>query len=601
MPAAPATPDYASRTHSCAQLRPQHTASEVTLAGWVDSYRNQGKGLIFVDIRDRHGITQVVFDEEDSGAELCQLADSMRVEDVITVSGLVRERAAPNPRLDTGEVEVVASGATILSKAQSLPFHPTDPDSLPNEELRLRARHLDLRRPRMQQILRTRHAVSQSMRRYLDEHDFLEIETPILCKSTPEGARDFLVPSRLQPGEFYALPQSPQIFKQILMCSGCERYFQIARCFRDEDPRADRQAEFTQLDVEMSFVDRGSVLDLVSGLFRAIWQDTLGVEIGDIPRMSYQEAMDRFGIDRPDTRFGLELVEVGDIASQTEFKVFQGVLSEGGVVKAIRIPGGANTLTRKNLDTYAEFVKQFGVGGLPYTKVESGAFATGIARFIEPVFDALRERLAFEDGDVLVFGVGTYSAASKALGELRNQLARDTNLLPAHGEVWNFLWVVDFPLVEWNDDNKRWDSLHHPFTSPILDQLGLLESDPASVLSEGYDLVLNGSEVAGGSIRIHDQQVQSKVFSLLGLSPEDAEHKFGFLLDALRHGAPPHGGIAVGLDRVVMHLCNTDNIRDVIAFPKTQTGADLLSGAPSTVDDAQLHELNIASTYRPDS
>ncbi|MHC4976569.1 MAG: aspartate--tRNA ligase [Planctomycetota bacterium] len=598
MPVAPTTPDFAARTHTCGQLRSQHTSSEVTLAGWVDSYRNQGKGLIFVDVRDREGVTQIVFDEEDSGAELCQLADTMRVEDVIVVSGLVRERASSNPRLGTGEVEVVASGASVLSKAESLPFHPTDPDSLPNEEIRLRSRHLDLRRPRMQQILRTRHKVSQAMRRYLDDQGFLEVETPILCKSTPEGARDFLVPSRLQAGEFYALPQSPQIFKQILMCSGCERYFQLARCFRDEDPRADRQAEFTQLDVEMSFVDRESVLDTVSGLFRAIWKGALDVEIGEIPRMSYQEAMDRFGIDRPDTRFDLELVDVGDIASQTEFKVFQGVLAEGGVVKAIRIPGGTEKLTRKNLDTYAEFVKQFGVGGLPYTKIEGGAFATGVARFIEPVFDALRERLGFEDGDVLVFGVGTYSAASKALGELRNQLARDLELLPASGERWNFLWVVDFPLVEWNEDNNRWDSLHHPFTSPVLSELDKLDSDPASVISEGYDLVLNGSEVAGGSIRIHSQDVQSKVFSLLGLTKEDAEHKFGFLLDALRHGAPPHGGIAVGLDRVVMHLCNTDNIRDVIAFPKTQTGADLLSGAPSTVDEAQLQELSIATTIK---
>jgi aspartyl-tRNA synthetase len=598
MPAAPTAPDCAQRTHSCGELRQQHTGTEVTLAGWVDSYRNQGKGLIFIDIRDRKGITQLVFDEEDSGTTLCQLADALRAEDVIVIAGIVRKRAAPNPRLETGEVEVLAVSVEVLSKAQNLPFQPTDPETLPGEEVRLRARHLDLRRPRMQQILQTRHRVSQSMRRYLDEHEFFEIETPILCKSTPEGARDFLVPSRLQPGEFYALPQSPQIFKQILMCAGCERYFQLARCFRDEDPRADRQAEFTQLDIEMSFVNRQSVLDLVSELFQTIWRDTLGVELEAFPRMTYAEALDRFGIDRPDTRFGLELVDVGHLAKQTDFKVFNGVLAEGGVVKAIRIPNGTASLTRKKLDAYAEFVKQFGVGGMPYTKIENGAPATGIARFLEPVQDELLKLLECQDGDIIVFGVGTYTAANKALGELRNQLARDLDLLPAQGEAWNFLWIVDFPLVDWNEDSQRWDSLHHPFTAPIQDHLDRLGTDPASVLSEGYDLVLNGSEVAGGSIRIHDQTVQSKVFELLGLTPEDAQHKFGFLLDALQHGAPPHGGIAVGLDRVVMHLCNTDNIRDVIAFPKTQTGADLLSGAPSTVDQSQLHDLHIASTVK---
>jgi aspartyl-tRNA synthetase len=590
-----------SRTHHCAELRPEHTGQAVTVAGWVDSYRNQGKGLIFVDLRDREGLTQVVFDREDSGEALCALADTLRIEDVVAIRGTVRMRAGgPNPRLATGEVEVVATGFDVLSKAENLPFHPTDPESLPGEEIRLKWRHLDLRRPRMQRILRMRHRVAQAMRRSLDAQGFLEIETPILCKSTPEGARDFLVPSRLQPGEFYALPQSPQIFKQILMVAGCDRYFQIARCFRDEDPRADRQAEFTQLDLEMSFVTVDDVIETVSTLFRDIWREALGVEVGDIPRMTWAEAMERYGIDRPDTRYGLELQDLSDLAAKTDFKVFTGAVETGGVVKAIRVPGGASAISRKILDGYTEFVKQFGAGGLPATKVENGAFATGVGRFLEPIADDLMARLGCEDGDLVVFGVGSHKVATRSLGELRIRLARDLGLVPKHGEQWNFLWIVDFPLVEWNEDESRWDSLHHPFTSPRLDQLDLLATDPGSVLSLGYDLVLNGSEIAGGSVRIHQREVQERVFSLLGLSDEEARMKFGFLLDALRHGAPPHGGIAVGLDRTIMHICDTENIRDVMAFPKTQTGADLMSGAPSGVDEKQLAELQIASTWTGD-
>jgi len=591
-----------SRTHDCAELRPEHAGETVVVAGWVDSYRNQGRGLIFVDLRDREGLTQVVFDREDSGEELCARADTLRIEDVVAIRGTVRMRAGgSNPRLATGEVEVVATGLDVLGKAEDLPFHPTDPESLPGEEIRLKSRHLDLRRPRMQRIMRMRHRVAMAMRRSLDAQGFLEIETPILCKSTPEGARDFLVPSRLQPGEFYALPQSPQIFKQILMVAGCDKYFQIARCFRDEDPRADRQAEFTQLDLEMSFVTVEDVIDTVSTLFRDIWREALGVEVGDIPRMTWAESMERYGIDRPDTRYGLELEDISDLAQKTDFKVFTGAVETGGVVKAIRVPGGASAVSRKILDGYTEFVKQFGAGGLPATKFEGGAFTTGVARFLEPIAGELAERLGCEDGDLIVFGVGSRKVATRALGELRIRLARDLGLVPEHGAKWNFLWVVDFPLVEWNEEESRWDSLHHPFTSPRLDQIELLASDPGSVLSLGYDLVLNGSEIAGGSVRIHQREVQERVFSLLGLSEEEARAKFGFLLDALRHGAPPHGGIAVGLDRTVMHICNTDNIRDVMAFPKTQTGADLMSGAPSGVDEKQLAELHIASTWPGDS
>ncbi|MBX3351544.1 MAG: aspartate--tRNA ligase [Phycisphaeraceae bacterium] len=587
-----------SRTHHCGQLRPDHIGQTVTLAGWVDSRREHGDALVFIDLRDREGLTQLVFDLEDSSKDVVDGADKLRSEDIIAVTGVVRKRAGgANPRLSTGEIEIVVSKLTVLTKARDIPFHPNDPDNLPGEEIRLRYRFLDLRRPRMQKILRTRHTVAQTMRRFLDEKGFVEVETPNLCKSTPEGARDFLVPSRLQPGSFYALPQSPQIFKQILMIGGLDKYFQIARCFRDEDPRADRQAEFSQLDIEMSFITRDDIIGLISGLVAGIWKNTLGVDIGQIPHMTYAEAMDRFGIDRPDLRFGLELVDVGEIAKTMEFKVFSGAVEGGGVVKAIRVPGGA-ALTRKQLDGYTEYVKaQFGAGGLPYAKVENGAFATGVAKFLEPVKDALVAKLGLKDGDLVIFGADKKSLVNKMLGEMRLRLARDMNLVPKWGEQWKFVWVVDFPIVEWNEGEQRWDSMHHPFTAPRPEDLGKLESSPGEVLTNAYDLVVNGSEIGGGSIRIHDQETQAKVFKLLGLSDEQAKMKFGFLLDALRFGAPPHGGIALGLDRLVMHLCDTDNIRDVIAFPKTQIGSDLMSEAPSEVDEKQLKELHIASTW----
>lgn len=583
------------RTHTCGQLRSDDIGQTVTIAGWVDSSRQHGGSLIFIDLRDRYGVTQLVLDAEDSSPDLLKLADRLRGEDVVKAVGTVRKRdGGANPRLETGEIEVVVQSFELLSRAENPPFFPTDKDSLPNEELRLRHRYLDLRRPRMQRILETRNRVAQTMRRYLDDRSFVEVETPNLCKSTPEGARDFLVPARLHPGEFYALPQSPQIFKQILMIAGLDRYFQIARCFRDEDPRADRQAEFSQLDLEMAFVSRDDITSLMSGLFRTIWKEVLGVDVGDIPLMSYAEAMERFGSDRPDTRFGLELQDISDVAAKTDFRVFTGAIESGGVVKAIRIPNGATTITRKQIDGHTEFVKQFGAGGLPYVKLEKGAFVTGVAKFVEPIRDQLTEALQLEDGDLVVFAADTAKTANRALGELRLKLAKDLNMLPPHGEKWNFLWVVDFPLMEHDEESNRWDSLHHPFTAPKPDQIDMLDKDPGATLSDAYDLVLNGSEVAGGSIRIHSSDVQAKIFSLLGMSDDEAKLKFGFLLDALKYGAPPHGGIAVGLDRVVMHLCGTDNIRDVIAFPKTQTGADLMSEAPSEVDAAQLDELNIA-------
>lgn len=594
-----------SRTHTCGQLRRSDAGKRVTLAGWVDSRREHGDGLVFIDLRDRDGITQLVFDLEDSPKDAVDASDKLRGEDVIAATGTVRVRdGGANPKLETGEIELVVESLTTLSKAATPPFHPTDKESLPNEELRLRYRFLDLRRPRMQKILRTRHRASKIARDYFDEKGFLEIETPILCKSTPEGARDFLVPSRHQPGAWYALPQSPQLFKQILMVSGCDRYLQICRCFRDEDPRADRQAEFTQIDLEMSFVTREDVMETMEGFARTLWKQVLGVDVPPLARITYKEAMDRYGIDRPDTRYGLELVDVSDICAKTDFNVFRAALDKRrGVVKAIRVPGGAEKLTRKLTDGYSEFVKQFGAGGVPVAKRAENGFDTGVARFVEPVRAELDARLGLKPGDLVLFGADSYAVCSKALGELRQKIARDLNLIPEG--AWNFLWVIDFPMFEYDEGANRWVAMHHPFTAPNPDQIeAFMRADPSdrdaieAVVSAGYDLVVNGSEIAGGSIRIHDQAVQERVFKLIGLTEDEAKEKFSFLLDALKYGAPPHGGIAFGFDRLIMHLCGTDNIRDVMAFPKTQIGADLMTRAPGPVDDAQLKELHVASTWK---
>ncbi len=609
------------RTHTCGQLRESHVGQSVTLSGWVNSYRDHGTGLIFIDLRDRYGLTQLVFGREHAPAELLERADKLRNEDVINASGKVRIRVGgPNPKLATGQIEVVVERLDVLNKTENPPFLPDDLSKLPAEETRLRYRYLDLRRPRMQQILQSRHRVYQVLRRYFDEHGFLEVETPILYKSTPEGAREFLVPSRHIPGNWYALPQSPQLFKQILMVAGCDRYMQVCRCFRDEDPRADRQSEFSQIDLEMSFVGREQVMEVMEGFARRLWGEILGVNVPPIQRMPYRECMERFGIDRPDTRYGLEIRDVSAIALKTDFRVFRDALakhtdgrayfSKKGVVKAIRVPGGgggAEKLTRKLLDGYGEWVKTFGAGGVPVVKLNAqGQFETGIAKFLEPVKDDLIKALGLQPGDVVLFAADTYGVATKTLGELRQRVARDLGLVLEWGKAWNFLWMIDPPMFERNKDTGKWVAMHHPFTAPRQDQqaafVAAREDDDEtieSVVSAGYDLVVNGSEIAGGSIRIHDPAVQSKVFSLLGLTPEQAKEKFSFLLEALRFGAPPHGGIAFGVDRLVMHLCGTENIRDVIAFPKTQIGADLMTGAPGPVNPEQLAEVHARSTWVP--
>lgn len=599
------------RTHNCGEMRDSHVGEIITLNGWVNSYRDHGTGLIFIDVRDRYGLTQVVFDREDTALPVLEIADTLRNEDCIAVRGRVRVRdGKPNPKLATGTVEIVGETVEVLAKTANPPFLPSEKGELPSEDRRLRFRYMDLRRPEMQRIMTIRHRVSQFARRFFDDRGFLEIETPMLTKSTPEGARDFIVPSRLQPGSFYALPQSPQLFKQILMIAGFDRYIQLPRCFRDEDLRADRQPDFTQIDLEMSFVDRDDVLEIMEEYAVGLWKSVLGVDIPAVQRMTYRQAMDEYGSDRPDLRYDLKLVDVSDLAAKTDFKVFTGALEKPkGMVKAIRVPGGASVLTRKKTDGYSEFVKQFGAGGVPTSKyVEVDGVTkldTGIAKFIAPIADELAERLGLEPGDSVFFGADSASVVNRALGELRQKLAKDLDMIPK--DAWAFCWVIDFPMFEWDEETARYYALHHPFTAPtpeMTDEFMGCEAKDVdgveSILSSGYDLVVNGSEIGGGSIRIHRQEIQSKVFDLIGMSKEEASAKFSFLLEALSYGAPPHGGIAFGLDRLIMHLAGTESIRDVIAFPKTQTGSDMMCDAPSAVDDPQLKELHIASTWVPE-
>jgi aspartyl-tRNA synthetase len=579
------------RDHTCGQLRKGDVGQTVKLAGWVHYWRDFG-GLVFIDLRDREGLTQLVFDADTCGQATLEESRKLRSEWVISIAGKVTARAPEvvNPKLATGEIEVRVTSMEVLSTSPTPPFLPDEHEAV-NEEKRLTHRYLDLRRHEMQENLRTRYRVTKIMRDVLGDLGFWEIETPFLTRSTPEGARDFIVPSRLLPGSFYALPQSPQLFKQLLMVAGCDKYMQIVRCFRDEDPRADRQAEFTQLDVEMSYIDRENIIEIIEGLLRKIWKDVLGAEVqSPIPHMDYEQAMTRYGSDRPDLRFGMELHDITDLAHGTEFGVFKGA----PMVKAICVPGGAR-LTRKETDALAEWSKGFGAKGLAVTKVTGSGLDTGIAKFVQPIATNLIERLGAKEGDLLCFAADRAKIVHKVLGELRLKMARDLQLKPSTDYAW--VWVVDFPLFEWDEEEKRFVSTHHPFTAPLDQDLAKLDSREREVVesvnSKAYDIVVNGSEIGGGSIRIHRTDVQQKVFSLLGITPEQQKAKFGFLLDALQYGAPPHGGIALGLDRLIMILRGIANIRDVIAFPKTQSGADLMCGAPAPIDEKQLREANI--------
>ena len=581
------------RTHNCGALRATDEGNNARLAGWVNTVRDQGKGLVFIDLRDRGGLTQIVFDQEDVDDSVMEVARSLRREDVIGIEGLVRRRDGhENPRIETGHIEVVGQSLEVFNRVQDLPILPDEHDAEDmSEEVRLRHRQIDLRRPSMQAKLQMRHDLSKATRDFFHKFGFLEVETPLLIRSTPEGARDFVVPSRIYPGRWYALPQSPQIFKQILMVAGCDRYMQICKCLRDEDPRADRQAEFTQIDLELSFTDQDEIIKIMTAYLRRVCKDLREMELGEIPQIPWQEAMDTWGVDRPDLRFELHLQDISDLAKQTEFKVFTSVFKhDDGTVRAVRLPGAAKSFTRKKIDLLEETAKTHGAGGLPWTRWTTDGPDGGIAKFLGPIADDLAQSMGLEDGDLVVFAADRWETAVTALGQVRLRAAK---LMSLRKGGWQACWVVDFPMFRWVEDRQRWVSEHHPFTAPRVEDLERLESDPGSVLSAGYDLILNGSEIGGGSIRIHDSAVQQRVFNVLGLTEDETREKFGFLLDALKHGAPPHGGIALGLDRLVMHLTDTENIRDVIAFPKTQNGADLMTEAPGPIDQEQLDELQI--------
>ena len=578
------------RTKHCGQFRTQDIGAQATVFGWVQKVRNLG-GLIFVDLRDRTGLVQCVVDES-VDRELADKAFTVRGEYVLAVCGTVRARQVVNDRLPTGDVEILASELRILSAAKTPPFEIVENSNV-NEELRLKYRYLDLRRPDVMKNLLLRSRTYKVVRDYFAENGFVEVETPILMKSTPEGARDYLVPSRVHPGRFYALPQSPQIYKQLLMLSGFDRYIQIARCFRDEDLRADRQPDFTQIDLEMSFVERDDVIAVNEGLLQRLWKELLGVDIPTpFRRMTYREAMDRYGSDKPDLRFGLELVDLSDTLRGCGFKVFASALEEGGSVRAINVKGGAQKLSRKEIDSLGEYVKTYRAKGLAWARLGEQT-TSSFAKFLsEQEFAAVLSAAGAQEGDVvLIVADAKPAVVFDSLGALRCEVARRLGLID-EGK-WEFLWVTDFPLLEYDEEQGRYVAMHHPFTAPMDEDLPKLDSDPGSVRAKAYDCVLNGYEIGGGSIRIYNTELQSKMFDLLGLSKEQTQRRFGFLLEAFDYGTPPHGGLAFGLDRLVMLLAGEDNIRNVIAFPKVQNASELMSGAPDTVDDSQLEELSI--------
>ena len=580
------------RTHRCAELSKAQVGQTVTVMGWVQKSRNKG-GVVFVDLRDRSGILQIIFEENKCGTEIFEKAGKLRSEFVIAVTGQVCERAgAVNKNLATGEIEVIAEQLRILSESETPPFH-IEENSKTKEELRLKYRYLDLRRPDIQKNIMMRSRACAVIRNFLTEEGFLEIETPMLTKSTPEGARDYLVPSRVHPGSFYALPQSPQLFKQLLMVSGYDRYFQLARCFRDEDLRADRQPEFTQVDMELSFVDVDDVIDVNERLLARLFKEIIGVDVPlPIQRMTWQEAMDRFGSDKPDTRFGMELNDVTDVVRDCEFAVFKNAIADGGSVRGINAKG-QGTMPRKKIDALVAFVKDYGAKGLAYITIQpDGSIKSSFAKFMkDEEMQALIAAMQGEPGDLLLFAADKNKIVYASLGALRLELADKMGLLDKN--QYNFLWVTEFPLLEWSDEENRFQAMHHPFTMPMEEDLQYIDTDPGRVRAKAYDIVLNGTEIGGGSVRIHQDDIQEKMFEALGFTKERAHEQFGFLLDAFKYGVPPHAGLAYGLDRLIMLMAKVDSIRDVIAFPKVKDASCLLTNAPDTVDEKQLEELGI--------